>query len=675
MKMHKLIALAIWGLFLSISNISAQDYSWDDFVEEMADDASLSQEIIFEDLYERHLNPININNTSIEELMHLPFLTEQQCRDIVDYAEKYAPVNTTGELMMIPSLDLKTRRYLQLFVTAGPPKTADKGLKGIINRSKSELTIRTDIPLYRKAGYKDYPDSVLEASPNKVYAGSPLYHSVRFKFNADDKLTAGLILEKDAGEKGIDYYSAYVMLKSAGILRTAIAGKYRIAFGKGLVVNTGASYGKAMTLSSLGKTDRGIRPHSSTSESGYMTGGAATLGFGKLSVSAFASWRDNDATLNSDSTVSSIKTDGLHRTELEKSKKGNLKSFSVGGNIGYRFRNCGLSLTAATTHYSRMLNPKWNTESSLYRYYNPRGTDFTSTGLSYYWNGTVLSLSGETALSTNGAIATINALQWNLSYSNQFMFIFRHYSHRYNAVLANSFGENGEVRNETGLFAGWNAELPLGINLETYFDIFRFPWLRYQVSDASYGYEGMIQATYPCSKDVELSLKFTTKSKQKDFDYENGSMLKMNSSYKIRMQGRWQINKSFSSKTGFYMSFIKNWKEKTDKGLMVSENIRWQHPRNRSKIELFLAYFKTDSYFSRLYAYESGLLYAYNMQSYAYHGIRTSLVGSVNIMRKLKINAKIGATIYFNRKTISSSTEQISQNHKEDIQIQMQWAF
>ena len=273
MKMHKLIALAIWGLVLSISNISAQDYSWDDFVEEMADDASLSQEIIFEDLYERHLNPININNTSIEELMHLPFLTEQQCRDIVDYAEKYAPVNTTGELMMIPSLDLKTRRYLQLFVTAGPPKTADKGLKGIINRSKSELTIRTDIPLYRKAGYKDYPDSVLEASPNKVYAGSPLYHSVRFKFNADDKLTAGLILEKDAGEKGIDYYSAYVMLKSAGILRTAIAGKYRIAFGKGLVVNTGASYGKAMTLSSLGKTDRGIRPHSSTSESGYMTGG------------------------------------------------------------------------------------------------------------------------------------------------------------------------------------------------------------------------------------------------------------------------------------------------------------------------------------------------------------------------------------------------------------------
>lgn len=44
--MHKLIALAIWGLFLSISNISAQDYSWDGFVEEMADDASLSQEII-----------------------------------------------------------------------------------------------------------------------------------------------------------------------------------------------------------------------------------------------------------------------------------------------------------------------------------------------------------------------------------------------------------------------------------------------------------------------------------------------------------------------------------------------------------------------------------------------------------------------------------------------------
>lgn len=675
MKIYRIITLAIGGLLLSVCNVSAQDYSWDDFVEDMADDASLSQEIIFEELYERHLNPININNTSMEELMHLPFLSEQQCRDIIDYTEKYAPMQTMGELLMIPSIDAKTRRYLPLFVTAGQEKPQQKGLKSMLDRSKSELTVRTDIPLYRKAGYRDYPDSILETSPNKVYAGSPLYHSVRFKFNAGDRISAGLLLEKDAGEKGIDYYSAYMMYKSAGILRTAIAGKYRIAFGKGLVVNTGASYGKAMTLASLGKTDRGIRPHSSTSESGYMTGGAATLGFGRLTVSAFASWRDEDATLNTDSTVSSIKTDGLHRTWLERSKKGNLNNFSAGGNIGYRFKNCGLSLTAATTHYSRMLNPKWNTEASLYRYYNPRGSDFTATGLSYYWNSTVISLSGETAICGNGSIATINALLWNLSYSNRFMFIFRHYSHRYNAVLANSFGENGEVRNETGFYAGWNAELPLGITLETYIDFFRFPWMRYQVSDASYGYEGMIQATYPCSENVELSLKFTTKSKQKDFDYEDGSMLKMNSSYKIRMQCRWQINQSLSAKTGIYASFIKNYGNKTDRGFMVSENFRWQQMRSKNKIELFMSYFKTDSYFSRLYAYEPGLLYAYNMQSYAYHGIRISMMGSVRIARNLKINAKAGATVYFNREYISSSTEQINQKHKEDIQVQVQWTF
>lgn len=675
MKMLKIITLFIGVLLLSVCDVCAQDYDWEDFVEDMSDGASVSQEIIFDELYERHLNPININNTSMEELLQLPFLSEQQCRDILDYANRYAPVRTMGELMMIPSIDAKTRRYLPLFVTAGQEKSQEKGLKGILKRSKSELTVRTDVPLYRKAGYRNYPDSVLEASPNKVYAGSPLYHSVRFTFNTDNKLSAGLILEKDAGEKDIDYYSAYVMYKSAGVLRTAIAGKYRIAFGKGLVVNTGASYGKSMMLASLGRTDRGIRQHSSTSESGYMTGGAATLGFGRLTVSAFASWRNEDATLNADSTVSSVKTDGLHRTQLERSKKGNLKNFSIGGNVGYRFRNCGISLTAATTHYSRKLNPKWETESSLYRYYNPRGNNFTATGLSYYLNGTILSFSGETAMSANGAIATINALKWNLSYANQLMLIVRHYSHRYNAVLANSFGENGDVRNETGVFAGWNAELPLGINLETYFDVFRFPWLRYQVSDASYGYEGMVQATYPCTKNVELSLKFTTKSKQKDFDFEDGTVLKMNSSYKIRMQCRWQISQSLSSKTGIYTSFIKNYRDKVDKGFMVSENFKWQHQRNRNRIELFLAYFKTDSYFSRLYAYEPGLLYAYNMQSYAYHGIRASLMSSFKILRNLKINAKAGATVYFNRESISSSTEQINQSHKEDIQVQVQWTF
>ena len=675
MKTQKKILLFFFLFLFSANRIYAQDYDWEDFVEDMSDAASVSQEIIFDELYERHLRPININDTSMGELLQLPFLSEQQCRDILRYAQQYAPVRTMGELMMIPSIDAKTRRYLTLFVTAGQEKAHEKGLKGILKRSKSELTVRTDVPLYRKAGYRNYPDSVLEASPNKVYAGSPLYHSVRFTFNADNKLSAGLTVEKDAGERGIDYFSAYVMYKSAGILRTAIAGKYRVAFGKGLVVNTGTSFGKSMMLASMGRSDGGIRPHSSTSESGYMTGGAATLGFGRLTATAFASWRNEDATLNADSTVSSVKTDGLHRTQLERSKKGNLKNFSIGGNVGCRFRNFGISLTAATTHYSRKLNPKWATESSLYRYYNPRGRDFTATGLSYYLNGAELSFSGETAMSANGAIATINALKWNLSYANRLMLIVRHYSHRYNAVLANAFGENGETRNETGVFAGWDAELPLGISLETYVDVFRFPWLRYQVSDASYGYEGMVQATYPCTKNVELSLKFTAKSRQKDFNSEDGRVLRMNSSYKIRMQCRWQISRSLSSKTGIYASFIKNHGEKADKGFMAAENLKWRQRGNGNRIELFLAYFKTDSYFSRLYAYEPGPLYAYNMQSYAYHGIRAALMTSFNVLRNLKINAKAGATVYFNRESIGSSAEQIDQSHKEDIQVQVQWTF
>ena len=61
-------------------------------------------------------------------------------------------------------------------------------------------------------------------------------------------LLAGIQMEKDAGERGVDYVSGYVMLKDMGFVKRAIVGNYRLSFGQGLAVNTSMKYGKMIIM-------------------------------------------------------------------------------------------------------------------------------------------------------------------------------------------------------------------------------------------------------------------------------------------------------------------------------------------------------------------------------------------------------------------------------------------
>lgn len=86
--------------------------------------------------------------------------------------------------------------------------------------------------------------------------------------------------------------------------------------------------------------------------------------------------------------------------------------------------------------------------------------------------------------------------------------------------------------------------------------------------------------------------------------------------------------------------------------------------------------FCTD-YASRLYAYERGLLYAYNYRMYNGRGIRSHLFLQYAHKQAphLTITVKIGATYYFDRSLISSGAATINSNHQEDIQLQARYTF
>ena len=346
---------------------------WEDFVELMMndDDEGVVDEVTMEQLYEIHCNRFDINTLTKEDLEELPFLSEEQIEDIMRYLERNRPVVSLGELLFISRLGKDDREMLRLFVevqekTVSTKYGNDIDIKNLLRKGRNEVMWRSDIPFYKRVGYEDYPAEVLEKSPNKVYRGDKFYHSLRYSFSSTNHLFAGVNMEKDAGERGVDYISGYVMMKDVGIVKRAIVGNYRLNFGKGLAVNTSTKYGKMAMFGSIDRLGDGIKKHSSTIEAGFFTGGAATMKFDNIEISAFGSYRRNDGTYNNDSSgISSLKTDGMHRTQLEYSKKGNLGTIDFGGNIQWRFRGIQLAATVIATHLSVPLMPKHDTKASL----------------------------------------------------------------------------------------------------------------------------------------------------------------------------------------------------------------------------------------------------------------------------------------------------------------------
>lgn len=662
--------------------------TWDEFVAVMLEDADEEtiDEETMERLYELHINPLNLNIATKADMDELPFLAEEQIEDILHYVERNGQMISLGELMMIKSLSKKERDMLRLFVKAEiiePPKYIPT-LQQLLKYSSHETVWRTDIPFYTKEGYKDVSPDVLKKSPNKVYRGDNLRHAFRYAFSASNHLLAGIQMEKDAGERGVDYVAGYMMLRNIGCVERAIIGNYRLSFGKGLVINNGMKLSKAMMLSTANRMNAGITKHSSTNESGHFTGTAATITLKHWKFSAFGSYQSADGTYNSDSTgMSSLKTDGLHRTRLERSKKNNLHITNIGGNVHWSHNSLFLSATAVATHFDIQLQPRHNTLASTYRRYEASGQDFLAGSLSYFYRFHSLTFSGETALShteqRNGT-ASLNTIRLKVNSSNFLTLIGRYYGAKYVSINGKAFGENSKVQNEQGVLLGWTSKSIRYTDFEAYVDAMYFPWLKQNASASTNGYEGMVQALYSPRLRWSLLARYRIKSKQKDFAYETDTkstkVLKYDTHQNIKLQLSYSLSPSITIRTSAIGNLITFGSNPNEKGFAIGENIRWQNPNTKCRLDFGITYFNTDTYNARISHYEPSLLYAFGSTLYYYKGVRTSLLASIPLFKQsLYINTKLGITKYFNRSTISSGLERINANHREDLQVQIRWKF
>lgn len=655
-------------LLLTLYTLSsfAQEPDWQEDMQEWTTPEDMGDNTNMELLEDLSINKINLNQITREQLEQLPFLSAQQVEGIMEYLDRYGPIRSLNELKMIPELDYQTCQQLTHYVMIGKERPARvwPRLSDVAKYGKHTFMATAKIPFYERRGDRN------------GYMGYRMRHDLRYQFNYNNRIKFGITAAQDAGEPffanrntmGYDHYSYYFQLRNIGKLEALNLGLYRVQMGMGLIMNTGFHLGKLATLQSMGRNSKLLTAHTSRSVVGYLQGAAATVSLSKqFKLTAFASYRPVDATLNEDGTARTLVNTGYHRTPTEMDKKYNTHETDLGFSIGWRKGMLYINANGIYTHLDRRLSP--DKESTLYRRYAIEGSDLSNFSLDYGYNNYRMSFAGETAINRDGAIAAIHSLSYVVSEQIKLTAIHRYFDKSYTALHAYSFCEGGSVQNEHGIYLGINWQPARSWLIQGYADYAHFSWPRYRISAPSDAFDAMVTTKYSQQK-WSLEARYRLHLRQQDNATKD--RLINRTDHQVRLNWSYTVAPKLTLRTQAN-AVSKATEQGNQKGIMLCEEAAWKW--RWLQIDANFGWFNTDDYNSRIYYFEKSVLYDHTSTMYYGQGIHYTLMAKAELGKRLTLAAKMMVTNYFDRSFISSGLQQVDRSSMADMLVQLRYAL
>ena len=657
-----------------------------EFISEQLESESIDLTNVLEILTYRFDKPLNLNNCSKEDLQELNLLTDVQINDLLLHRELYGKLISIYELQSLTYWGLNTIQLLRPFI-----KVDDKldqlhvGLKDAIKNGKFEIFLRYQRVPEFKNGFEDVSDSLQENS-NSYYYGNPDRYYTRFRYSYRTNLSIGLTAEKDPGEEffqgtqknGFDFYSAHAFFKGGKYLKVAALGDYQVQIGQGLNFWSGYAFGKTADVTNVKRTAQSLRPYTSVDETRFLRGAGVEVGYGKFSLMGFGSYKGIDASVITDTLLeeqefaSSINLTGLHRTNSELARKNTLQEIIGGANLRYDTRTLDVGVASV---YQRYDNP-YNKETVPYNQFDFRGKDNISTSLDYAWVIRNFNFFGEVAHSSyDNGWAQLHGVLFSLDRRASMSIIYRDYQRNYQTFYNNGFSEGSRTQNERGLYTALKFNLTKKWSINTYADVFSFPWLKYLVEAPSEGHELFIQPTYKPNRELEIYARFREQKRQRNSRFNDGTVTSIEDVIQrnYRFNFSYKITEGIRLKTRLEYVTVDRESVGLESGIIFTQDLIYRPKSSPLDLSLRYALFDTDSYDTRIYTYESNALYVFSVPAYYYKGSRAYALIRYTFLRKVDVWVKYGRNIYANRSSLGSGSEMINQNTRSDITVQLRF--
>lgn len=627
--------------------------------------------LIIEDLEELAENPININSTNETELSRLYILNDIQIQKLLGYIAEFGPAYSIFELNTIDGFSPDLLKLMEPFIRFGETEKKSESFTDALKYGRHQLLMRGLGVAQKAKGY--LPDD----EGTTRYEGNRFRYYTRYRFEARDKFSVGFTAEKDPGEaffrgsnkNGFDFYSAHLSVNVNSTIENITVGDFIVRSGQGLVLWQEYSMGKSENILAISKTNRGVRPFTSVEENMFFRGVATTLKFGNARLSLFYSQKNVDGNVVLGDTINpfftSLQTTGYHRTENEIADKNAVQDRNIGGIFTWNFNHLKVGTTVSYQHF----NMPFIRSSQLYNQYRFSGTENFTGGVDYLFSKGKYQLFGEAALSKSKGKAVVQGAVARLTDRLSFSMLFRHFDKNYHAYWSNTFTEGSAVNNETGLFFGTRILPVKFVTLSAYSDFYRSGWINYYTAGPSQGWDIFAQANFIFSRRFEFYFRYKNEEKEHKFIEDERYVNLPAKLRKMRLHIQYKPSEKVILKTRLEHAFY-NGLEK-ENGFVVFQDIQFSPGKVPVNLSARVAWFNTDSYKSRIYAYENDLLYTFSIPAYFGKGFRTYINLKYKISEKLDFWFKVANTSWNDREIISSGNNKILGNNKTELKFQL----
>ena len=635
MQRRFLLISALWGWLFAFpvtSNpLTPNPFNIDEVILDIYNAVTEFGEVDYEqlqtDLYTLHESPIDLNNTSDEELTQLYFLSPQQIDAILAYAYRH-PFESLYELRLIPELaDYEIRDLLPFVQITNhqSPITNELYAKEVFAKAHHEIITRID------------------ARNIEAYEGTdPIYTQFRYRFDFRRRVTFGVQLRRPAGGFARDLqYGAYLQLNDiTPHLHTLVAGNFQASFGQGLVLAPVFHAGKSMYVTSIGQQREGLRYYSSVDGQG-LHGAGATL-----------RWEWN-------------KTTRLDVSALYSMRRANDSTWHhlLGANLTLRHKKLQVELTAIENLWSDSIHPYTNAKYNRHYF---RGRNQAVIGASFRYNHGWFDMFGEVATAQNNEHSPITNNQSPITKSHwgfgtiigsrfyptngvSLIALYRYYSPYFDNALGYAFSETSRIGDENGGYMGFDITRLRNWRFIGYGDIFYFSGYKYGLGDATrtLGYDAMAEIQYHQSPmtNHQWSLSLRARARKK-----GASTYSVRATFDWQRNG-WSLRTTADANLTNQKSTITN-QQSIPYGVSIAQDIAYdfQSPMTNHqlpiRLRLRLQAFDARDWANRIYFYEHDVLYAFSIPAVYGLGGRAYLCLRWQIIPQLALYFRASETVY-----------------------------
>ena len=551
----------------------AQSFDIENVLEDIYNQLSEDDEVLQEDLQEQLMgiaaHPINLNHTNADELSRLMFLSDEQIDAILLYQYKHA-FRDIYELQLIDCLKDYEIRNMLPFVYVGEVETEDKiYFREVFRYAHHEITLRADA-----RNIEDYPLD-------------PMYGKLRYRFNYQNRVQAGLSVTRRANDgspkpEGERWdYGGFIQLRDMGPMQKIVAGNFQANFGYGLVVGSPFKRGKTAYIQSTSKTDEGLKKYTSVGDNyPYFHGIGATA--------QLSHWADI-------STFYSLRQG-----------KDDAWNHIVGVNATGRWNRLKVGVTAIqdiqTTGQGRQATG--------------------AMGVNARWNQGKVDIWGELATSHNSqwGIAGIAGLRYTPIADINLLAIYRYYSADFHNTYANALCSRTQIKDEHGGYLGIQYNRLKHWQLSAFSDVWKT------------GYEAIAQADFLPKKDYRMHMRFRIKNKDDKTTYS----LRWNMVYTA---GPWKMKTQADGN-------LVNANKGLSYGWSVLQDVEYHFLEIPIVLQLRAQAFDAQQWDNRVYIYEPDILYAYAIPFVYGLGGRFLLNARYKISDVFSVYLRLSETIY-----------------------------